>query len=298
MRPPSRVALRTDRLGAPDPLAAARLRAWRRGARVRAVAAAFEAARGPSPSPWAWLALGAEGRCELAPPPHDQDHALALAAPDAPGQAAWARDLAAQVEGALAAEGIPPCPGGFTAGRWCLGLGALVARARAWLEAPTPEGALEAAAFLDARRVAGALDVSPLRAALRAAPAHPAFLRALAEGALAFRVPGPLRARRAEVRELAPEGLAPLVFTARVFGAAAGTVATGTPPRLAAARAVGLLGADLEAEAVAAFRSLLALRGAGDADGPRVVSAQRAELRGALAAARRLQDCAARRFLE
>lgn len=279
-----------------DPTAMARLHAWRRGARVRELAARFAAARGPSPGAWAWLALGAEGRRELVPP-GDQDHALVLAEPGAPGQEAWARGLSEAVESDLAEAGVAPCPGGFTAGNWRLGLAQLSARAREWLAEPVPEAVLAAAAFLDARRVAGGLDVSPLRAALAQARRRPVFLRELARGAVAFEVPSPWRGLRPGPA-IARDALAPLVLAARVLGAAAEAAGTGTLVRLSAARAAGFVGADLADAAAEAFRFLLGLRLR--ASGPRAEASLprrvRAELRSALRSARRLQDCAARRF--
>lgn len=280
------------------PAAVARLHAWRRGARVRGRAAEFTAARGPSPAAWAWLALGAEGRRELLPP-GDQDHALVLAEPRAPGQDAWARGLAEAVESDLAAAGVPPCPGGFTARHWCLGIAQLCGQVRAWLAEPSPEAVLAAAAFLDARRVAGTLDLAPLRAALAEARARPVFLRELARGAVAFAVPSPWRALRPGRTDLEREALAPIVLAARVLGAAAGAEGTGTLERLAAARAAGLVGADLARAAADAFLFLLAARSR-RARGGRAVDpigrGERAELARALRSARRLQDCAARRF--
>lgn len=266
-------------------------------ARIERLAREHEAARGPSPAPWAFAALGSQGRREPAPGA-DQDHALILAAPDAPGQEAWARALAARIEAALAdADGIPLCPGGFHASRWCLGLDALCARARGWLEAPTPDGVLEAAVFLDARPVAGALDLAPFRAVLCRAPEHPRFLRELARGALRFRPPGRLRLALPGALDLKRQALAPLILTARVLGAAAACADTGTLDRLEAARRAGLLGATLAREAADAFRRLFALRLAGPRLAPRALAREdRAALRGALCAARALQDVAARRL--
>jgi CBS domain-containing protein len=267
-------------------------------ARIQDLVRAHEAARGASPAAWAWLALGAEGRGEPGPG-GDQDHALVLAAPDAPGQEAWARELAERIEAALAADGIPPCPGGFHASRWRLGLGALSARARAWLEDPTPEHVLDAAAFLDARRAAGDLDLAPLRAALALAPAHPRFLRELARAALAFRPPGALRLELGRPLELKREALAPLVLTARALGAAAACPRTGTLARLEAARAAGLLGPALAEDAAQAFRYLSDLRARAGPSPLRpglLTAPDRAGLRRALRAARRLQAAAARRL--
>jgi CBS domain-containing protein len=248
---------------------------------------------------WAWLALGAEGRGEPAPG-GDQDHALVLAAPEAPGQAAWARGLAERVEAALAADGLPRCPGGFHASRWTLGLDALCARARGWLDEPTPERALEAAAFLDARPVAGDLDVAPFRAVLALAPGHPRFLGALARAALSFRPPGRLRLalRHARGGALDPkrEALAPIVLTARVLGAAAATGETGTVARLEVAGAAGLLDPEVVRAAIAAFRRLVALHGLSGVALRALSRADLGALHQALRAARRLQDAAARRL--
>jgi CBS domain-containing protein len=264
--------------------------------RIQRLALDHEAASGPAPAAWAWLALGSEGRGEPSPEA-DQDHALVLAAPGAPGQEAWARGLAGRVEAELAAEGVPVCPGGFHASRWCLGLDELCARARTWLEEPTPGTALEAAAFLDARPASGDLDVAPLRAVLARAPAHPRFLRELARAALSFRPPGPIRLALGGALDPKREALAPLVLTARVLGTAAACPATGTLARLEAARAAGLLGPDLARDAAGAWAFLFALRRRADPGAlrpGRLPPEDRAGLRRALDAARRLQDATAR----
>ncbi len=155
------------------PLAIADLVARLGGALVRRSAALHAAEHGPAPAPWALLALGSAGRREQ-PLPGDQDLALVVA--DEAGERAlgWCRALAGRVEEDLLAAGFPPCPGGLAASRlvrrraeWC-------ARVLAAAEEPAPVAVLEVAVLLDGRRVAGRLDLRPLRAALAAGGIDPA----------------------------------------------------------------------------------------------------------------------------
>jgi CBS domain-containing protein len=270
---------------------------------VRRLAALFETER-PPPAPWAWLALGSGARREQ-PLPTDQDHALAFAA--STGAEEWAAALADRLEQDLAAAGLPPCKGGLMASRWKADLGTWCGRIEGWMEDPEPLGLLVAAALADARRIAGRLDVAPLRAALARAPAHPRFLRELARAALEFRPPAAVLARLGVVRlDLERDALAPMVLVARVYGLAAGSPARGTCARIEAAREAGLLGADAAQAASTAHRVLLGLRLRTDlaAGGPArtvdVASLPRAERNAALQAldaVRQLQDRAEHRFL-
>jgi len=289
-------SLRAEGAGA---LVVADLAARLNAALVRRLAGLFEEGRGPSPLPFAWMALGSEGRREQ-PLPTDQDHALVLA----PGEGEeWAKDLAERLSHDLEAAGFPPCPGGFSASTWRASLPTWCDRVRAWMADPDPESVLRAAALADARRVAGRLDPAPLRAALARAVRYPRFLRELARAALEFRPPPPLLVRLGAARlDLERDGLAPVVFLARVYGLAAGAPAPGTCARLGAAREAGLLDPELAGRGEEAFRVFADLRFRADLRGGPVEAGallpeERAAALAALGAVRRLQDRAAQRFL-
>jgi CBS domain-containing protein len=220
-----------------------------------------EADLGEPPAPWAWLAVGSEGRAEQTLLT-DQDNALVYA--DA-GEARrdWFAAFAERVNADLEAAGFPRCPGGYMARTWHGTLSEWTARFGAWLDAPSPQALLEAAIFFDFRGVAGALDLAPLDAAVAAAPSKPVFLRFLAKAALDFKPPQSLVVRLrggGSAADLKLHGIAPVVFMARCYGLEAGARGRGTVERLEAAMAARLLDDDVGGPVVEAYRFLLGLR--------------------------------------
>ena len=132
-----------------------------------------EADLGPAPAPWAWLALGSEGRMEQTLLT-DQDNALVFA-DEGGGARAWFQAFAERVNDDLEAAGLPALPGrlhGAQLARHARPSGADASAAGS--DQPTPQGLLEAAIFFDHRRVAGRLDLEPLQEEIAAAarPAH------------------------------------------------------------------------------------------------------------------------------
>ena len=286
-----------------DPLAIAELMARLGDALVRRLVALHLSERGPPPAPFAWLALGSAGRREQ-PLPGEQDHALVVDDTAGQGELSWFRALAARVEEGLEAAGHPPCRGGIAASRLALRRADWCARVRGAVGHPGPEELLEVAVLLDGRRVAGRLGLAPLRAALLAGAESPRFLRELVRAALAFPVPSPRRPRagRRGLRiDLKRQALAPLVVLARCYGLAARCPVPGTSARLEAARAAGLLGADIAGPAAGALRLLLGLRlrqelGREPAADPPLGVAEAQAVLPALRAIRQLQERAANRF--
>lgn len=206
---------------------------------LRRVLAQVEAEHGPAPLPYAWLVYGSDGRREQLLPT-DQDNALVWADPPA-GEEAVARQyfeaFAARVVAALIEEGFPPCPGGFMATRWHFPLaeaselfGTLLTEARA-------ETLLDACTLMDFRVAGGSLELGPLEAVRRAAPAAKRFLRLLAADAAAWKLPlgwlGGLR-EGAEGFDL-KRGILLIVSIARLFALEAGSSAVSTLERLKAA---------------------------------------------------------------
>jgi CBS domain-containing protein len=149
------------------------------------------------------------------------------------------------------------------AARWMGPLGEWTRRFASWIDAPSPASLLQAAIFLDFRRVAGALDVSPLEAALAAAPSRPVFLRFLARAALEFRPPPALVLRLkgdASTVDLKAHGIAPVVLLARCYGLELGGKARSTLERIEAAAAAGNLSAEVHANVADAYRFLVGQR--------------------------------------
>ncbi|BDG02609.1 DUF294 nucleotidyltransferase-like domain-containing protein [Anaeromyxobacter oryzae] len=220
-----------------------------------------EADLGEPPAPYAWLALGSEGRMEQTLLT-DQDNALVFG-DDGAGRRAYFEVLAERVNADLELAGFPRCPGGFMARRWHGPLSEWRDRFEGWLDQPAPQALLEAAIFLDWRRVAGRLDPSPLEAVLAGAAQRPVFLRFLAKAALGFKPPPSLLLRlrgEASTVDLKLQALSPIVGLARCYGLEARPGARSTLERLDAAREAGALPEDVQAAAAEAFRFLVGLR--------------------------------------
>lgn len=225
---------------------------------VRTLVRLAEAELGAAPAPWAWMALGSEGRLEQTLLT-DQDNALVFAGEAAtdPEAVAWFQSLASHVVDGLVASGFPPCPGGYMATNWNLSLPAFEDRFRSWMAAPDPAALLDAAIFFDFRRVAGPLDLEPLDHLLDGAAETQMFLGHLAASAAAFRPP--LRAfHRIVVKDGAVDlkrgAVGPVVALARVYGLAAGGRTRATLDRLATAAAAGVLSREGAENLSEAFR--------------------------------------------
>lgn len=109
--------------------------------------------------PWAFLALGSQGRGEqtlLA----DQDSAVVFEAPpdaDEKSLREYFLTLGRQVGEWLEQAGYPPCKGGMAAGdpRWCRSLTSWQHHLTRWIRRPEPQSRMEFASFFDFRCVAG-----------------------------------------------------------------------------------------------------------------------------------------------
>ncbi len=215
---------------------------------------------GEPPAPYAWIALGSEGRQEQTLLT-DQDNAIVFADEGAAAREYYTA-LADRANTDLAAAGFPRCPGGYMARNHAGTLSEWRERFAGWVGDPTAQGVLDAAIFFDFRRVAGSLDLGPLQDVLDTIPRHESFLRSLVRQALAFRPPPllVLRLRGGSEIDLKRQGIAPVVFLARCYGLAVGSHARNTLERLGAATRAGLMGTDASATVIEAYRYLLGLR--------------------------------------
>ncbi len=244
-----------------DPVTIAGLVARVNDALLRPVLRWAEAEMGPAPAAWAWLALGSEGRMEQTLLT-DQDNALAFA-DDGAASRAWFQGFAGRVNDDLEAAGFPRCPGGYMARHWLGTVAEWRGRFRTWIHQPSPQGLLEAAIFLDHRRVEGQLDLEPLQEEVSAACDQPIFLRAMAEEALRYAPPQMLLLRmrgESSVVDLKMQGISPIVFLARCYALELGTSARHTLDRIEAAVRAGVLDADPAANVAEAYRFLVGLR--------------------------------------
>lgn len=227
---------------------------------VRRVLSFAEADLGPPPAPYAWLAMGSEGRMEQTLLT-DQDNALVFADEGEPHRA-WFQALAERINGDLEAAGFPRCTGGYMATTWNGTMSEWVQRFAGWFEARKPQELLEASTFFDIRRVAGLLDLEPLEEALCQTAQHPVFLRFLARAALELRPPNSLmmRLRESEPLDLKMQGLSPIVTLARCYGLEIGSRERNTRDRLEAAVTAGLMSREIFGTISEAYRFLLGLR--------------------------------------
>jgi CBS domain-containing protein len=221
-----------------------------------------EAALGPAPAPFAWLALGSDARREQTLH-SDQDHAL-VHAEVADDDAGWFHALAAGVTDLLEVAGLPRCPGGTMATRWCDPLSVWERRFEGWRTQPDVQALYETGIFLDHRVVAGTLDVGSLDAIVRGYGGNAVLLARLASAASTARPPVGLFHRLREDHEgrvdLKAGGLVPVADLARVLAVEVGSDARATVDRLAAARAGGVLSDEGAEELTEAFGFLLGLR--------------------------------------
>jgi CBS domain-containing protein len=220
-----------------------------------------EDALGPPPCPYAWLALGSEGRMEQVLST-DQDNALAYAE-DTREAHAYFEKLAERVAEGLLQAGFPPCPGGYMATRWRRPLAVWEQTFRAWIDRPEPQALLEAEVFLDFRAAHGGLSVDALERVLLEAADRGVFLSHMARAALRFRPPlgllGRVRAQDGRV-DLKLGGLAALVLLARLVSLAGRSPARSTIDRLRAGAQAGAIGHDTAEALIDAFRFLMRLR--------------------------------------
>jgi CBS domain-containing protein len=226
--------------------------------RLRALA---EAELGEPPCPYAWMALGSEGRMEQVVL-SDQDNALAYV-DDAPAAQAYFEGLAERVVGGLLQAGFPRCPGGFMATNWHRPLAAWKKLFRGWIEHPRPRDLLRGEVFLDFRRVDGGLALDSLDEVLLSGGRRGPFLPYLARAALEFRPPlgflGRIRPDDGQVN-LKRGGIAAIASLARVYALEARAPVRPTLERLEAAAEAGTLsrgGAEVLAES---FRFLVRMR--------------------------------------
>ena len=209
---------------------------------------------GPLP-PWAWLALGSEGREEQTVAT-DQDNAIIFEA-DGPAFRSRFMKLAAAINQGLADVGFPLCKGGVMAmnEKWCKSVTEWRDSLSAWMRSPQPEALLDANIFLDFRGLYGEVQLADtLRKWLSdQVESHQLFLRSLAQDAMRDGVESltrngvrvslarALRQRGYQVNWLAPAqlemkrgGTAPVVVFARVLALAKGISQTSTDERLQA----------------------------------------------------------------
>ena len=227
---------------------------------------------GPPPAPWAWLALGSQGRQEQALHT-DQDHGLAFdpQGGSVDGIDPYFAELAEFVTAGLEASGIPRCHGDAMANHRLLRrtLEAWEEAFRRWMREPGVDGSIISSIAYDFRQIAGPLEVEPrLHAVIREAADAPEFLRHLSRRALDHTPPtGFLRDLVVESRgehagrlDIKRGGISLIGNLSRAAAIRAGAPDTGTVARLRAASVAGTLEAALADELIESFGFLWDVR--------------------------------------
>ena len=227
--------------------------------RTRTLIADFQAAAGPPPAKFAWMALGSHARGEL----HcasDQDHALVWES-NAAADSTYAADLATSVIEGLSAFGMQPCSGRYMADRWSLSLDDWLALLQTHIDVVTPEAIVDTDIFLDLRTVDGSLDASATTALLLLGADSPRLLHGLAQTATSF--PHGLNALGrlpSGSIDLKRNAIAPTVLIARLFGLVARSPEVSTIGRLSAAATAGVLSQKLTTRLASAYALFTELR--------------------------------------
>jgi CBS domain-containing protein len=265
-------ARRTFESGA-DALEASRAVASLNDALTRRLLVLAESELGHPPCPYAWLALGSEGRLEQALQ-SDQDNALAyteetateatasdgIAGYETDGARSYFAALAERVVDGLRRAGLSDCPGGYMATNWHRPLPRWQTTFRTWVDRPDSQGVVEAEVFLDFRRIHGELNLDSLDAIIRSGADRPRFLILMARAAVTFQPPlrfGRIHGRQVDLKR---GGIAPIVLLARLYALAGGSLARHTLDRLGAATATGQLSRRGAAQLSEAYRVFIDLR--------------------------------------
>jgi PAS domain S-box-containing protein len=149
----------------------------------------------PPPAPFAFIALGSQGRQELNLL-SDQDNGIVYSLSDG-DDAAQARDyflkLGARVSAGLRDAGYPFCRGNVMASnpRWCRSLPEWLASFEAWVRQAEPQEIADLSITLDFRAVHGDAELTrEMRRRIHALlQGEPAFLQPFAQNALSFKPP-------------------------------------------------------------------------------------------------------------
>lgn len=235
----------------------------------------LEAEAGPPPVPFAWLALGSEGRAEQTLST-DQDNGLLFAdVPEAEVAAtqAWFLRFAARVVDGLEVCGFPRCKGNVMGSNpeLCLPLAAWQRKFAGYLHSADPDALLGVSIYFDFRCLYGdAALVEALRSDLfTRMETQRGFLRHLAghiliEGRPPIHRPGwRLRALlRLPQRplDIKRQALGPLTAAVRVLALASAARHTNTLERLREVQALGALPEELARSARSAYDFLMLLR--------------------------------------
>jgi len=229
---------------------------------------------GAPPAPFAFVAMGSQGRQEQTLVT-DQDNGIIFAPAadaDLPHVADYYLRLGQIVCDGLDRAGYAHCRGGVMASnpRWCRALSAWVSGFRAWVRKSTPQEIMEFSIFFDFRTVYGDTDLThALRRTIYATlAAEPAFFHHLAQNALTFKPPFRLLGNiylsggaTEHVGEInLKDAMMPMVAFARLYALRHQINQTHTLERIEALSDRGLILPSSREEIVASYDFLMQLR--------------------------------------
>ncbi|MEM8598020.1 MAG: putative nucleotidyltransferase substrate binding domain-containing protein, partial [Pseudomonadota bacterium] len=231
---------------------------------TRRLCARAEAALGPAPVPWLWLACGSHGRREQTGV-SDQDNCLMLSDEARPEHDAYFQAFAAHVSDGLNACGFAYCPGEMMAStpRWRVPIATWREYFTGWIAKPDPTARMLASVMFDLRPIAG--DESLFKGlhaeTLKAARANSIFVAHMVANAMTHQPPlglfrGIALIRSGEHRDrldLKHNGVVPVVDLARLYALMGGIEAVPTRERLVAAKEAGVISASGGAELIDAY---------------------------------------------
>ncbi len=238
-----------------------------------------EAELGPSPVPFAFLALGGQGRQEQTLG-SDQENAIIYQSPDGrevPAAAAYLLRLGERVCGWLDEAGFPPCRSQIMANnpRWCQPLGAWQGYFSEWIGKAEAQQLAEVANCFDFRAVHGEVRLAHelRRHVHRAVQASASFLPRLAQNCLLVKPPvrlfGRVVAGGGPGQLNLKEAAGAIVGFARLYSLQQELYQTHTLERLAALAGHGALTRESQEETAAAYTALTGLRLRNESEGLR-----------------------------
>ena len=232
---------------------------------TRRLLALAEAALGPAPVPYLWLACGSQGRQEQTGV-SDQDNCLFLddAVTDTDRDGYFA-ELAKRVCDGLNTCGYVYCPGDMMATnpRWCQPVRVWKEYFAGWINKPNPEAQMLASVMFDLRPIGGhrALFDDLQENTLKAASANSIFVAHMISNSLKHQPPLSLLRGLATIRsgehkntiDLKHNGVVPIVDLARIHALRGRLTPVNTRARLEAAEAQGTLSASGAQDLLSAY---------------------------------------------
>jgi len=153
---------------------------------------------GPAPSPYAFIAMGSQGRLEQTLLTDQDNGIIYTLSPDTDAKetAAYFQEVGNHVCSGLKESGYPYCRGGVMANnpKWCRSLPEWITGFKQAIRNPEPQEVIDLSIFLDFRTVCGSNTITrDLRSAIDSILSEePGVFHHLAEGALSFKPPSRL----------------------------------------------------------------------------------------------------------